>query len=63
MRPPARRITKKPDCPKETEGSRLAAQVRQLAGQFTPEERRAHFNAAMALIYRGATARKDLPRH
>ena len=52
MKQPARK-RKKLDYPAETEGSRLAAKARKMANKLTTEERRAHFNAAMALIYGG----------
>ncbi|PYI83339.1 MAG: hypothetical protein DME26_15130 [Verrucomicrobia bacterium] len=54
---------KKLDYPDETEGSRLAAKARKMASKLTPEQRRAHFNAAMVLIYGGDDAKKAaLPR-
>lgn len=52
MKRPARQ-RKKLNYPIETEGSRLAAKARKIASKLTPEERRAHFNAAMVLIYGG----------
>jgi hypothetical protein len=42
---------KKLDYPEETEGSRLAAKVRKLAGNFTAEEEAEHFRRGMAKIY------------
>ena len=54
MRPPQRAAPKKPDYPEETAGSRLAAKARKLANKLTPEQRREHFNGAMAMIYGGA---------
>ena len=45
---------KKPDYPKVTPGSRLAAKARKLADKLTPEQRREHFNKAMTMIYGGA---------
>jgi hypothetical protein len=44
--------------PDETKGTRLAAKARKLASQHTPEERRAHINAAMVMIYGGADAKE-----
>src|ERR1041385_7230851 len=45
-------------------GSRLAAKARKLASKLTPEQRRAHFNKAMAMIYGGAKAEKaTVSRH
>ena len=37
----------------QTEGSRLAAKVRKLAGQLAPEEEAEHFRRGMAKIYGG----------
>jgi len=54
MKPPARAAQKKLDYPDETPGSRLAAEARKLASKLTPEQRRAHFNGAMTIIYGGA---------
>ena len=54
MRPPKRAAQKVPDYPEETAGSQLAAKARKLAGKLTPEQRREHFNGAMAMIYGGA---------
>jgi hypothetical protein len=48
------RAAKKLDYPDETPGSRLAAKARKLASKLTPEQRREHFNGAMAMIYGGA---------
>jgi hypothetical protein len=53
MRKPSKPAKQKLDYPDETEGSRLAAQARALASRHTPEERRAHLDAAMAMIYGG----------
>jgi len=39
--------------PDETTGSRLAADARRKANALTAEQRRAHFNKAMVLIYGG----------
>ena len=44
---------KKLDYPKETEGSRLAAKVRKLASNLTPQEEAEHFRRGMAKIYGG----------
>ena len=44
--------------PDETEGTRLAAKARKMASKLTAEERRAHFNAAMVMIYGGAKAKE-----
>ena len=49
-----RAAQKKPDYPETTAGSRLAAKARKLASKLTPEQRREHFNQAMAMIYGGA---------
>ena len=50
MRQPASK-QKKLDYPEETEGSRLAAKVRKLAGKLTAEEEAEHFRRGMARIY------------
>jgi hypothetical protein len=42
---------KKLDYPEETDGSRLAAKVRKLAGKLTAEEEAEHFRRGMARIY------------
>jgi hypothetical protein len=52
MRQPASR-QKKLDYPEETEGSRLAAKVRKLAGKLTPEAEAEHFRRGMGKIYGG----------
>jgi hypothetical protein len=39
----------------------LAAKARKMANNLTREERRAHINAAMAMIYAGAN-KADIPR-
>lgn len=49
-----RAAQKRPDYPEETDGSRLAAKARKLAGKIAPEQRRDHFNKAMTMIYGGA---------
>ena len=54
MRQPQRAAPKKSDYPAETSGSRLAAKARKLASKLTPEQRREHFNEAMAMIYGAA---------
>jgi hypothetical protein len=62
MRQPQRAAQKKLDYPEETPGSRLAAKARRLANKLTPEQRREHFNGAMAMIYGGAKE-ATLARH
>jgi hypothetical protein len=62
MRQPQRAVPKKPDYPAETPGSHLAAKARKLANKLTPEQRREHFNGAMAMIYGGAKE-ATLARH
>ncbi len=42
---------RKLEYPEQTEGSRLAAKVRKLAGKLTPEEEAEHFRSGMAKIY------------
>ncbi len=54
MKQPQRAAQKKLDYPDTTAGSRLAAKARKLASKLTPEQRREHFNKAMAMIYGGA---------
>jgi hypothetical protein len=54
VRHPKRAAQKRLDYPQETPGSRLAAKARKLASKLTPEQRRAHFNEAMTMIYGGA---------
>jgi hypothetical protein len=54
MRQPKRAVQKMPDYPEQTSGSRLAAKSRALASKLSPEQRREHFNAGMAMIYGGA---------
>ena len=54
MKLPRRAAQKKLDYPEETPGSRLAAKARKLANKLTAEQRREHFNGAMAMIYGGA---------
>lgn len=49
---------KKLDYPEETKGSRLAAEIRRRANKLTPEQRRGHFEKAMAMIYGGDPATK-----
>jgi len=61
MRKPAKKTRKKLDYPDETEGSRLAAKARKMANKLTAEERRAHFNAAMVMIYGGPDAKETAP--
>lgn len=62
MGSPQRIAPKKPDYPAETPGSRLVAKARKLANKLTPEQRREHFNGAMAMIYGGAKE-ATLARH
>jgi hypothetical protein len=52
MRPSATK-RKKLDYPEETEGSRVAAQVRKQASKLTAEQRREFFRRAMVRIYGG----------
>jgi hypothetical protein len=47
------RKQKKLDHPGETETSRLAANVRNLASKLTPEDEAAHVRRGMAKIYGG----------
>jgi ethanolamine ammonia-lyase large subunit len=54
MKQQRRATQKKLDYPQTTAGSRLAAKARKMANKHTREERRAHINAAMAMIYAGA---------
>jgi len=44
---------KKPDYPEETEGSRLAANVRKMASKLTLEQEAQHFRRAMVKIHGG----------
>ena len=62
MKQPQRAASKKLDYPEETPGSRLAGKARKLANKLTPEQRREHFNGAMAMIYGGAKE-ATLARH
>jgi hypothetical protein len=62
MRESQRAARKKLNYPEETPGSRLAGKARKLASKLTAEERRAHFNAAMVMIYGGAK-KTTLARH
>jgi hypothetical protein len=55
---PATSAKKKLDYPEETAGSRLAAEIRKRANKLTKEERRHHFEQAMAMIYGGDAASK-----
>jgi hypothetical protein len=52
------RKPKKQDYPAQTEGSRLAAKIRGETNQLSEEQRRAHLNAAMVLIYGGSQSKK-----
>jgi hypothetical protein len=56
MKQQRRGARKKLDYPETTAGSRLAAKARKLASKLSPEQRREHFNGAMAMIYGGAKA-------
>ena len=58
---PAGSTKKKLDYPEETNGSRLAAEIRKRANKLTKEERQHHFEQAMAMIY-GGTWPKEAPR-
>jgi hypothetical protein len=49
---------KKGTYPDETEGSRMAAEIRRRANRMTAEQRREHFRQGMAIIYGGAEAAK-----
>jgi hypothetical protein len=49
---------KKLDYPEQTKGSRLAAKARKLASKLIREERRAHLNAAMVMIYGGTQSKE-----
>jgi hypothetical protein len=61
MKQPQRAAPKKLDYPETTAGSRLASKARKLASKLTAEQRREHFNRAMAMIYGGAKE-EALPR-
>jgi hypothetical protein len=54
MKQQQRAAHKKLDYPETTAGSRLAAKARKMASKLTAEQRREHFNGAMAMIYGGA---------
>jgi hypothetical protein len=54
MKQQQRAAPKKPDYPETTAGSGLASKARKLASKLTAEQRREHFNGAMAMIYGGA---------
>ena len=62
MQPATRPSKRKLDYPAETSGSRLAARARKLASRHTPEQRRAHLDAAMAMIYGAHAEKAALPR-
>jgi hypothetical protein len=51
-------VRKKLDYPEETEGSRLAAEIRQRCNKLTKEQRQEHFQQAMAMIYGGDRSTK-----
>lgn len=53
MKQQQRAARKRLDYPETTAGSRLASKARKLASKLTPEQRREHFNQAMAMIYGG----------
>ena len=53
MKQQRRGARKKLDYPETTAGSRLAVKARKLASKLSPEQRREHFNGAMAMIYGG----------
>ena len=61
MPAPTDSAKKRLDYPDEPRGSRLAAKARKLASRHTPEQRRAHLDAALAMVY-GASAPETLPR-
>ena len=50
---------KKLDYPEETNGSRMAAEIRKRANKLTKEERQHHFKQAMAIFYGGDPATKS----
>ena len=54
MKQQRRTRPKQLEYPETTEGSRLAAKARKMAGKLSAEQRREHFNGAMAMIYGGA---------
>lgn len=54
MKQKQRADRKKLEYPETTAGSRLAAKARKMANKLTAEQRREHFNGAMAMIYGGA---------
>jgi len=54
MRQPVHK-RKKRGYPKETQGSRLAAQIRKLASKLSPEQEAEYFRTGMAKIYGGQT--------
>ena len=57
-KPASKGKRKKLHYPDETEGSRLAAKARKMSSKLTAEERRAHLNAAMVMIYGGSNAKE-----
>ena len=55
---PAISAKKRLDYPEQTNGSRLAAEIRKRANKLTKQERQHHFEQAMAMIYGGDAAGK-----
>ena len=62
MQQTARPTKRKLDYTTETKGSRLAARARKLASKHTPDQRPAHLDAAMAMIYGAHPEEATLPR-
>jgi len=60
MKQQQRAVPKKLDYPETTAGSRLASKARKLASKLTAEQRREHFNGAMAMIYAAQKERLSL---
>jgi hypothetical protein len=55
---------KKPlDYPEETEGSRMAAEIRKRANKLTREQRRELFRRGMVMIYGGEPKEATRPGH
>jgi len=63
MKLPQRAASKEFDYPEETPGSRLVAKARELANKLTPEQRREHFNEAIARAasITGRAAKNQIP--
>jgi hypothetical protein len=58
-----RSAKKKPlDYPDETEGSRMAAEIREKANKLTPEQREEYFRQAMQVYYGGAWPKQTTRR-